>query len=172
MTDAADHTVLGPAMAALPEKRQLFVLAMFEDTAPKRGQGLLIYAAKRAGYGTSTSSVKALSVIASRIAHDPRVQAAIHETTQKALGSLAPETVRALRDIVRDPKSKDHIRGLDMVLARTAPVQTSHTLKIEDNRSQQITPAMLKRIDDLAAKFGLLLPSPTVIDGECVEVDA
>jgi hypothetical protein len=170
MSDTDDKPEFGPAMAALPEKRRAFVEALYDEDAPRRGDGLLLFAAAKAGYGSPTSSKKSLSVIASRIAQDDRVQAAIKEHSHRVLRAVPPEAIRALKDIIRDPKHKDHARGIAMVLDRTDPLQTSHTMRIEDARPVPFdTEAVLKRIDELAAKFGLL-PAPKIIDGEAVEI--
>jgi len=45
-------------MLALSEKRRASVCALYDDEAPLKGDGLLIYAARTAGYGTPTSSNK------------------------------------------------------------------------------------------------------------------
>lgn len=81
----------GPAMSALNEKRRAFVCGLYDEDAPRKGDGLLIYAAQVAGYGTPTSSKKSLSVIANRIVHDDRVQAAIVEYSQRVLRAIPPK---------------------------------------------------------------------------------
>jgi hypothetical protein len=162
----------GPAMAALPNDRQrAFVVALYDEEAPRKGDGLLIYAARAAGYGTATSSTKSLGVIANRIVHDGRVQAAIVEHSRSVLRAVPPEAIRALKDLIRDPKARDHARAIAMVIDRTDPVATMTTLRIEDARppSPEITQKVLDRIDELARRAGLL-PTPQMIDGECSDV--
>ncbi|HTC04894.1 MAG TPA: hypothetical protein VK749_15935 [Xanthobacteraceae bacterium] len=162
----------GPAMLALPTDRQrAFVAALYDDDAPRKGDGLLIFAAAAAGYGTPTSSKKSLSVIANRIVHDDRVQAAIAEFSQRSVRIIPPEAVRALKDLIRDPTHKDHARGIAMVLDRVDPLQTMHTVKVEDNRPPTIeaTQKVLDRIDELMQRVGLA-PAPKVVDGECRDV--
>jgi hypothetical protein len=167
-TGEQERTEWGPAMAALPNDRQrAFVVALYDEEAPRKGDGLLIYAARAAGYGTATSSTKSLGVIANRIVHDGRVQAAIVEHSRSVLRAVPPEAIRALKDLIRDPKHRDHARAIAMVVDRTDPLQTMHTVKVEDHRpaSPEITEKVLQRIDELARRAGLL-PAPQTIEGD------
>jgi hypothetical protein len=165
-TAAIDLPEWGPKLAALSEKRRAFVLALFDADAPRKGQGLMLYAARKAGYGTPTSSNKSLGVMAQQVAQSPEVQAAVREYGRVALRSgYTPEALRALHDLLQDPKSRDHARAIAMVLDRTDPLETTATIKIEDNRpaSPEITQKVLDRIDALARRAGLL-PPPKIID--------
>jgi hypothetical protein len=162
----------GPKMAALPEKRRALVCALFDDEAPAKGDGLLVFAARKANYGTPTSSTKSLGVIAGRIIHDDGVQEAIKEHSHRVMRSIPPEAIRALKNLLRDPKHRDHARAIGMVLDRTDPLQTVTTLKVEDSRppSVEATQAVLDRIEMLMQRAGLLPKSAPVIDGECRDV--
>lgn len=83
-----DQGEWGPAMQALPTERQrAYVVARFEVTP---GRGAQVRAAKLAGYGTPASTAKALSVIASRIENDERVQSAIEEEGRRRFRTLSP----------------------------------------------------------------------------------
>ena len=84
---AIDLPEWGPKLAALSEKRRAFVLALFDQDAPRKGQGLMLYAARQAGYGTPTSSSKSLGVMARQVAQSPEVQAAVREYGRVALRS-------------------------------------------------------------------------------------
>jgi len=55
-----------------------------------------------------------------------------------------------------------------MVLDRIDPVETFHTVKVEDVRPPSIeaTQKVLDRIEELARRAGLIRQAP-VIDGEC-----
>jgi hypothetical protein len=172
MTTALAHKIetepapeWGPAMAALSEKRRALVIALFDEDAPKEGKG--IYAAQVAGYGTPTSSKKSLGVIAGRIIHSAPVQAAIAEYSRQVNRAITPEAIMALKNVIRDPKHKDHARAIAMVIDRADPLQTMHTVKVEDSRpaSPEITARVLQRIDELARRAGLL-PAPQTIDGD------
>ena len=171
-SDELPEVQFGPKMSALPEKRRAFVVALYDEDAPRKGDGLIIWAARRAGYGTPTSSTKSLGVIGNRIVHDDRVQAAIVEHSHRVRNAIPPEAIRALKDLIRDPKHRDHARAIAMVLDRTDPLQTVTTLKVEDNRppSAQATQEVLDRIEELMRRAGLLPKSAPVIEGECRDV--
>ena len=170
-TDGIEAVLFGPKMAALSEKRRALVCALFDDDTPAKGDGLLVFAARRAGYGSPTSSTKSLGVIAGRIVHDDDVQAAIKEHSHRVMRAIPPEAIRALKKLIADPTHRDHMRAIAAVIDRTDPLQTMHTVKIEDTRppSPEITQKVLARIDELARRAGLL-PSPQIIDGECRDV--
>jgi hypothetical protein len=171
--ETGDLPEYGPAMLALPtEKQRKFVCALFDEDAPRKGEGLLLYAAKVAGYGTPTSSSKSLTVIASRVAHDARVQKGIEEHSHRVMRAIPPEAILALKDLIRDPKHRDHARAIAMVLDRTDPLQTLTTVRIEDVRppSIEVTQAVLDRIESLAQRAGLIRPPSDVIEGECRDV--
>jgi phage terminase small subunit len=156
----------GPKMLALAnDKQRAFVCALFD--APPKGKGALIYAAQTAGYGTSTSSRKSLGVIGSRLAMDDRVQEAIAEESHKRLRLLPPAAISALERLIRNPAHKDHARSLAMVLDRSDPLQTTHTVRVEDTRPPSIeaTQKVLDRIEELMRRAGLAPKSP-VIDGD------
>jgi hypothetical protein len=162
----------GPKMAALPEKRRALVCALFDDEAPAKGDGLLVFAARKANYGTSTSSTKSLGVIAGRIINDDDVQEAIKEHSHRVMRAIPPEAIRALKDLIHDPKHRDHARAIAMVLDRTDPLQTVATVKIEDTRpTEQVTAAVLEKIEEIARRYNLR-PPPQTIDGECNVIEA
>ena len=98
------------------------------------GSGLMSFAAKRAGYGTATSDARSLKTIASRIIHDDAVQDAIREHSHRAMRAIPPEAIRALKKLIADPSHRDHMRAIAAVIDRTDPLQTLHTVKVEDHR--------------------------------------
>ncbi len=150
----------GPAMKALPSDRhRAFVRALYQV---KPGHGAQVKAARMAGWGASTSTPKTMAVIASRLAHDERVQRAIYEEDQKRIRSTAPRAIRALAALVEDPKHRDHARGIAMVLDRLHPVETTHkvTVEHEASSSMKATAEVMARILALAARAGV----PSMID--------
>jgi hypothetical protein len=165
---AIDLPEWGPKMLALPNDRwRNFVMALFDQAAPAKGDGLFLYAARKVGIGTPTSTANSLSVQADRICYDARTQKAIAEYSIAAVrAGLAPDVVRGIRNVVNDPKHRDHGRVLMGVYDRLDPAQTLHTVKVEDHRppSPEITAKVLERIDELARRAGLL-PAP-VIEGD------
>jgi hypothetical protein len=145
----------GPAMKALPSDRhRAFVRALY---TVRPGHGAQVKAATLAGFGTAESKPASMATIASRLAHDERVLEAIAEEDKKYIRSRAPRALSALGRLIEDPRHKDHARGIAMVLDRTAPVETQHTVKVQHDASERLvaTASVLKRIADLAARAGL-----------------
>ncbi|HEX3497224.1 MAG TPA: hypothetical protein VHT02_08665 [Methylocella sp.] len=176
--DTASETVpeYGPKMLALTPKRQAFVVALYDDDAPAKGDGLLIYAARTAGYGNTegTSNNKSLSVIANRIVQDSGVKEAIAEYSRGIVRAISPEAVRAVRNAIRDPKHKDQIRAAAMVIDRFDPIETTHTVKVQDDRrnSEMAVEKVMERIRELAREAGVVIPPPPkVIEGTCKTID-
>jgi hypothetical protein len=174
-TDELPEVQFGPKMSALPEKRRGLVCALFDDDCPAKGDGSLVYAARKAGYGTPTSSTKSLGVIAGRIIHDDDVQEAIKEHSHRVMRAIPPDAIRALKKLIADPTHREHMRAIAAVLDRTDPLQTMSTIKIQDERSEAIaavTEKVLARIEEIARRYNLAAPPATIIDGEFSVVDA
>jgi phage terminase small subunit len=166
-----DGTEWGPAMKALASDRhRQFVLALYQI---RPGYGAHVKAAKLAGFGTKTSSAKSWSVIASRLAHDEKILAAMREEDEKRIRASAPRAITALSRLIEDPTAKDHARGIAMVLDRVHPVETTHHVKVQHDATPGFkeTAEVLARIAELAAKFSVRLKLPAVIDGEVVEAN-
>lgn len=166
MTDVAtiaDSGQFGPAMAALTEKQRRYVIALFE--APK-SHGALTFAARRAGYGTPTSSRQSLSQMAHALNADPKVQAAIAEASQAYITVLGPHAVRALKKVLDNPGHRDFGRALGLVVDRVSPVQSTAVVKVEGEvrLSSGDAAHILERIEQLAAKFMVALPAPNIIE--------
>jgi hypothetical protein len=184
------QTEWGPAMKALPSDRhRSFVLALYEVP---RGYGANVAAAKMAGFGTSKSTPKSWSVIASKLAHDERILAALAEEDQKRIRASAPRAIRALQHLIEDPEHKDHGRAIGMVLDRVHPTEQRHVHEVHhhiDHDAEAIAHLrMLKGLDVPRAKleevFGFsglsryerLLaaadgkPEPKLIEGTATEI--
>jgi hypothetical protein len=167
-----DGAEWGPAMAALPSDRhRVFVLALYQV---KPGYGAHVKAAKLAGFGTSTSSAKSWSVIASRLANDDKILEAIREEDEKRIRSSSPRAIRALENLIENPTHKDHARGIGMVLDRVHPVETTHHVKVDHHHKLGLPPEqVLQRIRALALMAGLDdQRMPAIIDGTCRELSA
>ena len=87
----------GPKMAALPERMQLFVLALLQQ-----GDRNFAAPAKAAGY--SGKSRYYLRVAGCRLAHDERVQAAIQEEARRQLHSLLPMANETVASLMESPE--------------------------------------------------------------------
>ncbi|MFD0613110.1 hypothetical protein ACFQZO_23520 [Bradyrhizobium sp. GCM10027634] len=156
-------------MKALPtDRHRAFVRCLYQV---KPGHGAQVKAARMAGWGSPTSNAKTMAAIASRLAHDERVQRALYEEDQKRIRATAPRAIRALAALVEDPKHRDHARGIAMVLDRLHPIETTHKVTVAHDvtPSAQQTAEILERISQLSAKFLKLSDRAPVIEGEVVK---
>jgi hypothetical protein len=164
----------GPKMKALPtDRHRAFVRNMY---FVKPGHGAAVRAAKLAGFGTPKSTPQTMATIASRLTHDKRVQEAFAEQDQLYIRASAPRAIRALSSLIENPDSRDHARGIAMVLDRVHPAEMVHNVKHE--HLHDVTPdaketaQIMQRIAELSARFSVSLPAPmrqiegNVIDGE------
>lgn len=173
LTTSNDEPDYGPKMRGLSPKRRAFVVALYDDDAPDKGNGLLIYAARAAGYGTGDSTNKVLSVIANRVVQQDSVKEAIAEYSRGIVRAISPEAVRAVRNLVRDKTHKDHARAAMAILDRVDPVETTHNVKVENRRSESNVSVaeVMKEIRKLAREAGVLIPEPKIIEGTCAPVE-
>jgi hypothetical protein len=142
----------GPKMKALPtDRHRAFVRAMYQV---RPGFGAAVRAAKLAGFGTPESSPQSMATIASRLTHDQRVQEAFAEQDQLYIRASAPRAIRSLSALIENPNSKDHARGIAMVLDRVHPVETVHHMKVEHEASSSMraTAEVFERIMELASR--------------------
>jgi phage terminase large subunit-like protein len=116
MTD--DVTRYGPAMRALTERQQLFVLAMAANPF-----GTQLSWAKAAGYRVTPGAMR---VTAHRLSHDPKVQAAVYEVAQANLRTFGPLLASVgLMRIARDPKHPKHMKALGAMANRVGLPESS-----------------------------------------------
>lgn len=157
---------LGPAMRALNERQRQFVLALLE-------QGTTNYtrAAAAAGYGNNPESLK---VQAHRLAHDPRILAALQEEAKARITAGVVMAASSLVQIAEDSNTptRDRLRALEMIMNRGglhAMTESKQTIVHEADEAGAIA-----RIKTLAATLGLdakaLLGSAGVVDVEFVEI--
>lgn len=164
--DLIELPAYGPKMLALrTDKQRAFVAALFSEEAPEKGDGLYVFAAREAGYGNAerTTTNKAFGVIAARLKQDPHVREAIDEYARVALRTLSPEAVAALKQLLRDPKHRDHMRAIAAIADRVAPIE--HTVTVQHRAPaelEQATQQVLARIHELAQRAGV----PPTIDAE------
>jgi hypothetical protein len=123
-----DWGELGPAMKALPNNRWRAFVEFYLLEPP--GYGAQTRAARRAGFGTDRTKPLYMARMASRLIHDSRIQGAIAEESRLMLRAGAPEAVKALQNMVRDPEHKGHARAVEMVLARTDPEIQQHDMNV------------------------------------------
>jgi hypothetical protein len=113
MTDKSDDSPQrGPAMAALPnDKWRRFVVAIYDEEAPRKEKGLWPWAMARAGFNPGSS--KHAGIQAQNMIHDPRMKKACAEYSRTVLRSLSPVTIKAVRELLENPKSKHHAKAID-----------------------------------------------------------
>jgi hypothetical protein len=151
-TTKPDAPEFGPAMQALPDdvpnptnpkvtrSWRAFVLNLFL-VAPslggeRAGKGAS-EAARLAGFGayypdgSFKSTPDSMSSIAWKLRHDPRVQLAIQEEVRNHIRGAAPEVLSRLLHVADDTFHKDHVKAIGMLLDRSAPIETMHTVKVE-----------------------------------------
>jgi hypothetical protein len=157
----------GPRMKALDNDRQrMFVAGLF--SAPPKGRGQQIWAARFAGYGKAdgTSSNKVLGVIAARLLADQRIIDAVQEESQRRLRLLPPVAIQALEKLIATPSHRDHMRAVSAVIDRVDPLQQNVSVNVRhDAPTLEMTEKVLARIEALASRAGVpSLPAP--IDAE------
>lgn len=137
---------LGDAMLAISPNQRRFVVALLETGGTDE-----TLAARMAGYGGTDNATR---VAAYRLAHNPKVQAAIREEADRRLRAGAVLGASAIREIAGDKFHKDRFKAAVELLNRSGLiVETQQRLVIErqDNRStEQIKADIVKK---LAALF-------------------
>jgi phage terminase small subunit len=133
---AEDAAKLGPAMRALPNERMReFVRALVQTgCSPAR-------AAEAAGYGVQKSDGHAR-----RLAHDPRVQAALHEEGIKAIRAHSVAGIRILAEIAADTNeaARDRIAAIRELMSRGGFAQTTeHNVTVTHRSEQEIDAELL-----------------------------
>jgi hypothetical protein len=143
-------------MAALPNDRwRAFVVAIYDEDAPRLGKGLWSWATARAGFKFKTARIAGIN--AHKMLHDPRIKKACAEYSRTVLRSLSPVTIKAVRELLENPKSKHHAKAIDAVLNRTDPLpHPSTTINIDQSVRVEMTgDQMMARIYELGTKLGI-----------------
>lgn len=111
-----DPSEYGPAMLALSDdRRRQFVINTFRFATYTEA-----YCATPGYNATADNSAKNS---ASRLASDPKVQAAIHELGRLHYGGLAPLAVRQTKAVLEDKSHKEFGKTLRMVCGYLWPAQ-------------------------------------------------
>lgn len=103
---------LGPAMSALSPQRRAFVTAIVTTGCSATD------AAAAAGYSATTRA--GLNSTGYALSHDPRIQAAILEESQKLIRTSGPMAINVLVKIAKDPTAanRDRIKAATEILDR------------------------------------------------------
>lgn len=162
----------GPAMQALSPMMREFVLALLNQR--KRNHAA---AAKRAGY--SATSPVAIRVAGHRLAHDPRVIAALNEEATKRLDVAAHIAAGVIVGVMADKEAtnKDKLKAAGMVLDRTnhgvtqtINVNKTVTRKVDVSEAALRIAEFRQKFPEQFAKMIGSGPEPAVVDGEFSEV--
>src|SRR5262245_10298217 len=134
MATASSKRSLGPAMLALNERQRAFVAAFIE-----LGGKSATMAARCAGY--LFASEQSLRVQAHKLAHDPKIIAAIEEEAARRLAGGIALATTALIKIASDPKHKDQFRACVELLNRAGMIlekrqPANRAVVVEDQRSE------------------------------------
>jgi phage terminase small subunit len=138
---------LGPAMRALTPLQQQFVMALIQSGCSQTK------AAELAGYKGGPDVWK---VRGYELAHDPRVQRAMHEEALKRIRSTAPMAIRVLETLAGNAKVKPETRlkAATELLNRSGLHPTSEHIVTVD-RPEMDQRELVRRIAALAKEQGL-----------------
>lgn len=158
----ADYTPAdpGPAMMALPPRKQLFVMAMIEagpDITYMR-------AAHLAGYEAADRSE--LMKIAYSLSHDPGILAAIKEEAEKHLKANAMLATMAMVEIASNNEHKDRFRAAATILDRVGLAAVEHK-EVTVNHTHTTRKSALLELVEIARDMGL---DPKVLLGTMSDV--
>ena len=136
---------LGPAMRALSPMMRQFVLALLQTGCTQAK------AAELAGYKGGPNTWKAMGW---KLAHDSRVQAALHEEAQKLIRTTAVMAIGVVTEIAQDRavNPKDRLKAALELLNRSGlHAQTEHRVTLE----RVDDAAKIEQIRLLADRLGL-----------------
>lgn len=161
---------LGPAMAALNDRQRAFVLAKTLNGASNAD------AAKLAGYAGDSDTLKTTGY---RLAHDPRVQAALQEEAVKLMRDHAPVMIEVLHSIAINPQNdpKARIKAASELLSRSGLGSISeHKITVERTDRTRDPQTVAAEIIAMGRQMGLELDpkhllGPPPVDAEFEEVD-
>jgi len=111
-------------MRALTPRQKVFV-----DAVLSMGRLNQMEAARKAGY---TGNDETMRVTGHRLAHDPKIRAAILEEAQARMEVGGALAVEVLVDIAGDPTHKDRLKAAQAILDRVGlHTRTEHKVTVE-----------------------------------------
>ncbi len=160
-----DPETFGPAMQALgSDLQRRFVLALVQGAKSAKEAALI------AGYSPKTTGS------ASRLANDPKVQAALLEEAAKAVRVTAVRALGVLEEIAfnKAAHSRDRLKAAEMILARggfaeIARYQVDVVHRTDDQLRHELL-AMAEELQLPAEARAKLIGSAPVTDAEYTEV--
>jgi Terminase small subunit len=150
----------GPAMRALTDKQQRFVVAMIET-----GTWNMTECARIAGYSGNDNTMKQRAF---ELTHSQKIADALEEMVRKSLKSGAAIAQRVLFEIALDPTHKDRLKAAENLLNRSGlHAMTEHKMTVTHTMDDK---EMIARIRNLAGTLGLdaqkLIGTAGVVEGE------
>ena len=149
----------GPATSALKPLAQRFVEIM--QTHAHIGQAKALRLAGHKG------SDMAVTKAAYRLMRDPTVLEAFREAAVAQVSGMVPRAVKALDDIMNDPRSRHHYKAIDGVLSRAGlpQVKEHKTAVVHKIDSKELVASIATMVERLGIALDprKLLPQPVVV---------
>jgi hypothetical protein len=158
---------LGPAMRALPnDKWRAACVARFHVKSGRLGGNTA--AVRAAGFGSETTTPDAMKVIAFRVFHDPRMQAALHEVGEAYIKMGVPDALVTVTEIMNDPRQSGttRLKAAEVFIDRHHPVQTAHHVVVEHVDDRRMAEFAIKLAQELGIEAGKLIGR---VDGKLIE---
>jgi phage terminase small subunit len=139
---------LGPAASKLTSRQLRFAVALVSEVTPgpKAAEAAAIVAGFKSGRD-----------YANRLAHDPRIIAAVEELARQRLTLDVPQALDTLRSAMSDKFSKDKVRAATALLDRVIPTKQELTVKAEPIDRTKAAIEHLRRLQDMGASHEMLL---------------
>jgi phage terminase small subunit len=139
---------LGPAASRLTSRQLRFAVALVSEVTP--GPKAAEAAAIVAGYKTASG-------YAAKLAHDPRIIAAVEELARQRLTLDVPQALDTLRSAMSDKFSKDKVKAAQILLDRVLPTKQELTIKAEPIDRTKAAVEHLRRLQSMGATREMLL---------------
>jgi len=147
-----EDTQLGPRMRALNERQRAFVVAFVENGSQNYEKAYI-----SAGYAITGAQPNS-----SRLAHNPKIQAAILEETSNRLHASAPLALKSVIALMLNPDHKDHFAAAKHVLAATG-FNSRQSIDVNHSGQVDVSFADLRAQIERLRRAGLEnLPAPMI----------
>lgn len=135
----------GPAMKALRGRQRAFVISMLET-----GKNDNSFHARNAGYEGNDQTIWATAY---RLAHDPKIQAAIHEEAERRLKGSAIIATSTVVGLLNSADEKIQLRAAEMIFNRVGlHATTEHKVTVEHIEDDK---TLLDKARRLAGELGV-----------------
>ena len=171
-----ETTSFGPAMRACNERQRAFVYNLLEF-----GDDNFTRAARVAGYSDPGVDSTTIRVTASRLAHDPKIQAAMQEEAKRRLHGGTILAASTLVGLAKNGDPKVQLKAIEMILNRSGmQAMSEHKVTVEHTMNEE---DMVKSIQMMAQKMGVdasallgeagvkMLPPPRQVPMDVIDAD-